>query len=216
MKRFQRLILGTLIGLAAGSAQAEMTINWNIPAGGQINCPAGWIEQDFLFRGPSGVTHTDSGSSAFYPANGTAYLQALNGQAPMVITNLQGALFTLLQVDLAEYSTVYQIPHSITFTGYRYDGAIVSQVFRTDGVIDGTGPAADFETFFFSADFYQLQQVLVTPSLFSMDNLLLQVVPEPQAGLLLLLSGAAGLLKHTGRRARQLWAARPRGRRVLA
>jgi hypothetical protein len=40
-----------------------------------------------------------------------------------------------------------------------------------DGVIDGTGPLADFQTFTFDAQFSGLSRVEVTPDLYSLDNL---------------------------------------------
>ena len=124
------------------------------------------------------------------PENGSGYLQALAGHS-LSFSFIDGSLFDLLSVDLAEYSTV--VPDSVTvqFVGYRWDGGTVSTSFTTDGIIDGTGPLADFETFHFGPEFSGLTRVEIPTFGWSLDNLVV-AVPEPGAWALLLLGG--GLL----------------------
>ena len=97
-----------------------------------------------------------------------------------------GSLFGLTSVDLAEYSTLFaNQPVTITFVGYYSDGGTVSQSFTTDGIIDGTGPLADFQTFNFnSKDWSGLTRVEVPSFGWSLDNLVINV-PEPSSGSLL-------------------------------
>ena len=113
---------------------------------------------------------------------------------------LDDSLFDLVSVDLAEYSTVVPDARTVHFIGYRYDGTILTTDFTTDGIIDGTGPLRDFQTFNFQ-DFTGLSRVEIPGYGWSMDNLRLSYsVPEPSSAALLL---AGGLLICALRRRRR-------------
>src|SRR5207244_583342 len=117
-------------------------------------------------------------TNAHWPDNGTAYLQAALGDS-LKFSFINGSLFDLRSVDLAEYSTV--VPDGrARFIGYRQDGTTVTADLTTDGIIDGTGPLADFETFYFGPEFSGLTRVEV-PTFGSLDNLRV-FVPEPGMG----------------------------------
>ena len=102
-----------------------------------------------------------------------------------------GSLFGVASVDLAEYSTVVPSAVTVHFIGYRYDGSTISQDFTTDGIMDGTGPLADFQIFLFSPGWSGLTRVEVPTYGWSLDNLVVSV-PEPASWTVLLLGG--GLL----------------------
>ncbi len=72
------------------------------------------------------------------------------------------------------------------FIGYHPDGSTVTTSFTTDGIIDGTGPLPDFQTFYFTG-FTDLTQVEIPASSWSLDNLVVSV-PEPSAGSLFLVA----------------------------
>ena len=180
MKKTLSVIAGLMV---VGWVQADVfTVKWGGRIGGGFNLP-NWTEQDMYFETPNGMTVQDSGGQANAPDNGSTWMRTMAWprQAPLTITNLSGAPFTLHFVDLAEYSTLYSTPRSIPFIGYKNDGSIVTTTFITDGIIDGTGPLADFETFMFDADFTNLNRVVVNTYLYSMDNLGISVVPEPSS-----------------------------------
>lgn len=100
-----------------------------------------------------------------------------------------GSLFGLVSVDLAEYSTVLPDAVTVQFVGYYADGGTVTTSFTTDGIIDGTGPLADFQTFYFDPkDWSGLTRVEIPTWGWSLDNLVV-AVPEPSPGALLLLGG---------------------------
>jgi hypothetical protein len=125
-----------------------------------------------------------------FPENGTAYLilgafDSLSGSRGGV------SRFGLHSVDLAEFSTLYSLPKTVRFIGYRFDGDVVEADFTTDGVIDGKGPAADFETFYFDNRFSDLVRFEVPTHTYALDNLVFSgVVPEPST-LALLIVGAS-------------------------
>ena len=97
-----------------------------------------------------------------------------------------GSDFGLVSVDLAEWSTAYPQPVTVPFVGYRPDGSTITASFTTDGIIDGTGPLADFQTFYFPSGFTNLSHVEIPTDGWTLDNLVL-FVPEPSTGTLLTL-----------------------------
>jgi hypothetical protein len=95
-------------------------------------------------------------------------------------------------VDLVEFSTLYNFPATIEFIGYRPDGKTVRTEFSTDGIIDGTGPLPDFQTFYFDANFSDLVRFEVPGYRYGLDNLRFHdVIPEP--GAVPLLNLGAGI-----------------------
>jgi hypothetical protein len=122
------------------------------------------------------------------PDDGTAYLQAALGDS-LKFSFSNGSLLNLVAVDLGEYSTVFQAPKTVHFVGYRYDGSVITTDLTTDGIIDGTGPLTDFETFHFGPEWNGLTRVEIPTFGWSLDNLVV-VIPEPSSGTLLLAGGA--------------------------
>jgi hypothetical protein len=125
--------------------------------------------------------------------NGTAYLAGAFGDS-LQFSFTNGSSFNLVAVDLAEYSTV--VPNAVTvpFYGYRADGSVVSTSFTTDGIIDGAGPLADFQTFYFGPEFSNLMRVEIPTFGWSLDNLVVSI-PEPSSLALLGLGGLALLAR---------------------
>lgn len=121
------------------------------------------------------------------PDNGTAYLQAGLGST-LMFGSTNGFLFDLLSVDLAEYSTV--VPNAVTvhFIGYYMDGSTVTRDITTDGIIDGTGPISDFQTFDFQG-WTGLTRVEIPTFGWSLDNVRAWSIPEPTNGALLIVGG---------------------------
>lgn len=101
-----------------------------------------------VFPTPGGVGRNGGGISG-YPEDGTAYLQAGSTTDRLVCRFIDGRLFDFTSVDLAEYSTAVPIPLTVQFVGYFTDVSSYIQTRTTDGIIDGTGPLPDFQTFGF-------------------------------------------------------------------
>ncbi|HWN96484.1 MAG TPA: Calx-beta domain-containing protein [Methylomirabilota bacterium] len=120
----------------------------------------------------------NGGGNAVYPAGGSAYLQTGFGGS-LEFFQSDGSTFDLLSVDLAEYSTAFQHPGTITFSGTREDGSTVTTYFVTDGVIDGAGPLIDFQTFSFGPEFSNLVRVEVPTITYSLDNLQVAIGRDP-------------------------------------
>jgi hypothetical protein len=92
---------------------------------------------------------------------------------------------------LSEFSTPYAFPAVVQFIGYRSDGGIVTTEFTTDGVIDGTGPLPDFQTFYFGEEFSNLVGFDAPSHTYALDNLVFfDVIPEPGTWALLVLGVA--------------------------
>ena len=131
-----------------------------------------------------GFTRRGSSPRPYWPENGTAYVMA--GLGDSLRFGLDDGLdFGLVSVDLAEWSTDYPEPVTVPFVGYRHDGSTVTASFTTDGIMDGTGPLADFQTFDFPPQFVGVYQVRILTYGWSLDNLVVSYgVPEPGTGTL--------------------------------
>ena len=196
-----------VFGLFCATAQCLAQETLQITFDGQPPGTGAFVQQyyeaNMWFR-PLGIVGPGNGfvrqGGAFFlaPENGTAYLQAALGNS-LVFSFLDNSVFDLVSVDLAEYSTT--VPNAVTvpFIGYRSDGSVVNASFTTDGIIDGTGPIADFQTFHFGPEFSGLTRVEIPTFGWSLDNLV--VVPEPGTWSLIILgAGVASILFRNGRR----------------
>lgn len=159
-----------------------------------------YFESGILFTATNPITHNvdfvrNGGGGSGYPDDGTAYLQ--RGPSSLLFSFTNGSVFGLMSVDLAEYSTVFSNePVTIPFIGYAQGGSTVTNVFTTDGIIDGTGPLVDFQTFYFT-NFTDLTRVQISGPTdplgglgWSLDNLVVNI-PEPSIGVLLLVGALA-------------------------
>lgn len=159
-----------------------------------------YIESGMWFRPigepDPGIVRRGSATLEFYPRNGTSYIQTLAGQS-MMFSFLDNSLFDLQAMDLAEYSTVVPIA-SVRIFGYRPDGSSITTVVSMDGIIDGSGPLQDFETFQFGPEWSGLSRVEMPYPGWCLDNLVV-AIPEPGTGAFLL-TGVAVLCLRSFRR----------------
>ena len=132
-----------------------------------------FMEQNFLLiAAPSQYAsiYPQSSYNSGYPSNGTVYVRSLSGDQGMQIRHKDSLPFSLLQIDLSEYSTVY-MADSVNLIGYRKDGTTVTHSCVLDRQIDGTGPLNDFQTFTLPSNFTNLDRVVFVNNGFMMDNL---------------------------------------------
>lgn len=158
-----------------------------LPTGSRL--VSDYTENGVSFTGSFAHSSTDSGRVW---NDSTGYLAFLYGSS-LRIEMLNSSLFSLGAIDLAEYSSVFREPRTITFTGYYSSGLSVSQSFTIDGLFDGVGGIDDFETFSFGTEFRNLAYVELNTVIFSMDNLEINAVPIPAAAWLFS-SGVIALL----------------------
>ncbi len=155
-----------------------------------------YYENGMTFRpiqttGQFGRSGGGGGSGGWFAYNGTAYLVGAFTYS-LSVTGLP-ARFGLVAVDLAEFSTLYQTPLTVQFVGYKLDGSMVTTEFVTDGIIDGTGPLVDFQTFYFDLRFADIVRVEVPTYGWSLDNMVFSnVIPEPSTGALAILGAVLG------------------------
>lgn len=98
---------------------------------------------------------------------------------------MDGGAFDAISVDLAEYSTVFSSPATISFRGFQADNTFADVSFTTDGIIDGAGSLVDFQTFMFPNSFLHVVRIESLNRTYSLDNLLVVTPPIPEPGTLL-------------------------------
>jgi hypothetical protein len=196
-----------LLSLGSDSV-AQGTLQFNITFDGPPLQPTNtsyslnqYSELGFLFTpiSPSRTFGRLRGQNPGWAENGTAFLQAAFTES-LQFSRTDAALFDLGSVDLAEYSIAFPNRLSVQFIAHLFNGTTVTTNFITDGIIDGTGPLADFQTFHFGPEFTGLTRVEIPTYGWSLDNLFVSI-PEPASGLLLLT--AAGLLISRSRSAKE-------------
>lgn len=160
-------------GGGGGGSGTTTTVEWEGPPtvpSGSFVYPTSYDEDGFHFRltDDSAMTRTGANNSN-RPDNGTSFLSLLFGDT-LEVTQIDGSVFDVTSVDHAEYSTVFNSPQQMTWTGYKPDGSSVTHTFTTDGTIDGPGGQEDFETFTFPSYFTGLNRLVIArPS--ALDNL---------------------------------------------
>jgi hypothetical protein len=150
---------------------------------------------------PVGQFTRAGGGVSVFSENGTAYI--LNGLGDSFSGVGLSPRFGLVSVDLAEFSTLYPFPQTVQFLGFKPDGTSVTTEFATDGIIDGTGPLTDFQTFYFDERFADLIRFEVPGHRYALDNMVFSnVVPEPGTVTLLVLGASAVGLRFFKRKRR--------------
>jgi hypothetical protein len=187
-----------MLGLADMQSQGQSTVHIRFEgpppqAPGTAAFVQQYYESNMWFRplgivGPgNGFVRRGSSPREGWPDSGTAYVLASLGDS-LMFSFIDGMMFSFLSVDLAEFSTLYQTPLTVRFVGFRQDGSTVTTDLITDGIIDGTGPLADFQTFTFGPEWSGLTRVEIPNSGWSLDNLVV-AIPEPGTWALLVLGG---------------------------
>jgi len=198
--RMPRAILSILIAFFVTSEclaglQVVLEMDWPddvAPGVIQRGIPQ-WFEQGFHLRPkgpiaqqpPFDMAH-NKGVDEVWPHGHGAYLQP---DGFLVVSAILGCSFAALAVDLAEYSVLQNISKDIGFRGFQADGTSSEVTFRLDGQIDSFGPLPDFETFFFPDTFRNIVRLETTTGGYSLDSLVVEVVPEPATLLLMCVGG---------------------------
>lgn len=184
MKKHALLLLA-LIGYASNCLSATLTFDPPTLPNGSVRLDS-YTEAGFAFTGRGSQTFGHTDNQSINPYNSTAHLSITKAFAQL--SELSGKLFSLESIDIAEYSTAFATPRTLAFIGVQSDDSQVNYSFTTDGIIDGTGSAIDFETALLPATFTNLKRVeFHYESGFAIDNLQVTIIPEPSTCLYALL-----------------------------
>ncbi len=208
----RRLLALVVLVLAASIASAQAsTITFEdhaVPAGTAQPLAGDPTSGGFLF---------DMASDSYQFANNSALVD--NGSTYLVIEGdplsrvtfspTGGAPFGLTSLDYAEWQLNGRA-RTITVTGNQVGGTTVSLTLTPDGIFDGPGGQADFQTLTLNQQWANLTSVVLTGTgatfgtlnYFAIDNVVVNTaVPEP-ATLGLLGLGSAYLIGHRRRNRR--------------
>lgn len=163
---------------------------------------ASGVPMGFIPRNP-GMGLLNANGLNTVPYNGTRYLAPFTSSI-VSIWNLSSQSFALKSLDVAEYSATPNLITMLRLTGMKSGGEIIESTFNINRPV--RGQAGDFVTLAFDGNWSSLEGLTITASDsnfrfyngFSMDNVVLQVVPEPATAQWM--AGLAGLL--AGRRRR--------------
>jgi hypothetical protein len=160
-------------------------LSLTIPCHGEIfaidfetagGCNPAIIDHGIMLTNQRGtICTTTSGGNRV--SNDTTYI---NDSSGLQIVQTEGQTFTLVAVDLAEYSISVGAPKPVVFIGTKPSGATVSFSYTLDQIRDGVGGAKDFETVILPSDFEDVISVASSAVLYSIDNLVISaIVPPP-------------------------------------
>jgi hypothetical protein len=192
---FLRFVLAAILGCSALTVVKAGTITLqfeqNVPLTGTQVGISSYSEDGFFIK-PFGPEDTippfrlrhNAGDVAGFPDDGSAFLQLALGDS-FELVNAGANPFDAISIDLAEYSTGTPGSIGISFTGFLSGGGSTSHTFMTDGIMDGQSGVSDFETFLFPVAFSNLIRLESSTNSFSLDNLVLNAIPEPSSALLL-------------------------------
>jgi len=174
--------------------------------------------EGFTFTSPHFHTVDSPGTTGYGGAvdNGTIYIAEEAGSLglPITMAAQSGQPFGLVSFDGAELwldaaaaaSGGYPNAYYINVLGNLSGGGTVNAQFTLDGIADGAGGAADFQTFALPGSFVNLASVVFSgaqvtgaPGAIALDNLNTGAIPAP--GALLLGSIGAALVARFRRRA---------------
>ncbi len=188
--------------LFACGARGEVIVDFEdvaVPPG------ANSFVRDVTSRGvlfDSFLNHNHLARSVFRVDNGTTYLATddAGGPSPLTMRPASGSLFRLFQLDLAEWDDEESTSRSVTITGNRSVGAPLVLLHNFDMAFNGAAPPADFQTITFSPIWTNLTSIVMKGSgssdpltnYFALDNIVINLVPEPSSLALLAIAALLG------------------------
>jgi hypothetical protein len=164
-----------IISLDAASAEV-VTLDFETPG---ILGVRSLLDKGFIITSPDRFQPRIT-TGTVTSSNGTHILQSLSTNPPMRIAHLDGATFTPLTVDLAEYSIYAKPPNNQVPVVAKFpDGHEETHNFTLDGVLDGVGPLQDFQTLAFPSSWVRVTSVTFTQTFVAFDNLVVEGTKVP-------------------------------------
>jgi len=202
-------LVALVLAVSVGSAHATTVTFEDVPIADGPNFPNDFATDvtsgGFFFDTETNHSHITTGD--FFASNGTHFLglDAFGGPTTK-ITPVGGGAFAFHSIDIGEWSfgggTLWA--RHVVVTGNLVGGGTVSRTLDLDGIFDGPGGGADFQTFAFDASWANLSSVVLQGTggdpgnYFGVDNIVVDAVPEP--GTLTLLGlGSAYLIRRRRR-----------------
>lgn len=131
------------------------------------------------------------------PDGGSDYMAAVSPSGSgasggaLAIDRSDGGKFAVQSLQVSEYSSVFARPTTLRLVGIQETG-FVEELIVTDGIIDGTGPLADFELLGLGPVFTDLVAFEIHgipegswSAPFAVDDVAYVLVPEPATAALL-------------------------------
>jgi hypothetical protein len=144
--------------------------------------------QGFILRNPGPGLLNLNGLNTV-PYNGTQYLTPFTSSI-VSLWNLTSQPFVLKSLDVAEYSATPNLVTMLRVTGTKRGGGTVVATYNINRAV--LGQLGDFQKLTFDENWSSLERLTIVASDsnfrfyngFSMDNVLLEVIPEPSTGVL--------------------------------
>ena len=156
-----------------------------------------YVEGDYFVESVSTPRHHgslirfdpfDPRSLDIVPNNGTIHAGATYFSNVSIQRN-DDAPFTLVSLDIGEYSEYASPPSAVTLVGHRFDGTTISSSLSLDGQFDGYGGIDDFQNY--TLNWEDIVKLEFQGYVFSFDNVVMESIPEPTT---LVLLGFGGLI----------------------
>jgi len=195
-----KVLVGSLLIISSNTfASTILTFN-NPPVIFQDGYGPGdqYVEGDYMLSNavdPGGhgsvIRFNPFNQNALVPNNGTVHVGTTLFSNPW-LQRTDGGAFSLLSLDIAEYSEHVTWITSVSLTGHMQNGETVQATLALDGVFDGIGGVEDFQKYVLNWD--KLVRLDFNTDGIAFDNIEVSAVPIPTAvwlfasGLFMLLS----------------------------
>ncbi len=169
MQRSSSLILTLLSLLAAPSANATILTFDSLTAG--YYAPS-FNTNGFTFSIASHGFHTGNDSSGWAASGSYNVGVHRNGGSavPVTMSVTGGGVFSIQSMDLGEFY-LRNGARTVSAIGYLSGGGAVNTTFNLDGIADGAGGVADFQTFAFSSAWSNLTSIVFdSPNISTNEN----------------------------------------------
>lgn len=144
--------------------------------------------QGFILRNPGPGLLNANGLNTV-PYNATQYLTPFTSSI-VSLWNLSSQPFVLKSLDVAEYSATPDLVTMLRVTGTKSGGGTVVATYNINRAV--LGQMGDFQTLTFDQNWSSLESLTIVASDsnfrfyngFSMDNVVIEIIPEPSIGVL--------------------------------
>ena len=205
----RRLLVLVVLAVSIGNAQATTVTFEDVAIADGPTFATDVTSSGFCLDTAANHSHITTGDA--FASNGTRFMgiDSFVGPDTTTISPVGGGAFTLTSIDIGEWSFGggELWARHVVVTGNLSGGGTVSRTLDLDGIFDGPGGAADFQTFAFNASWTNLSSVALegtgafAGNYFGIDNVVVNAVPEP--GTLTLLGlGSAYLVRRRQRNRR--------------